>query len=123
MDSINDILSSLTPDDIDVLKSMADSLFGDSDDRSSDNNNRKNESTGFDGFITSEMLIKLSNIMNMMNSSDSGRYRLIEALKPNLSPRRRQKADEALQLLKILEIVPLLTDLYKSGDNNTKQQP
>ena len=123
MDSINDILSSLTPDDIDALKSMADSLFGDSDDRSSDNNNRKNESTGFDGFITSEMLIKLSNIMNMMNSSDSGRYRLIEALKPNLSPRRRQKADEALQLLKILEIVPLLTDLYKSGDNNTKLQP
>ncbi len=119
MDSINDILSSLTPDDIDALKSMADSVFG----ASEENSNQKNKSTGFESFITPEMLIKLSNIMNMMNSSDSGRYRLIEALKPNLSLRRRQKADEALQLLKILEIIPLLTDLNKSGDNNTKFEP
>ena len=118
MDSINDILSSLTPDDIDTLKSMADSIFS-----SSESSNQKTESTGSDSFITPEMLIKLSNIMNMMNSSDSGRYRLIEALKPNLSLRRRQKADEALRLLKILEIIPLLTDLNKSGDNNTKFQP
>ena len=116
MDSINDILSSLTPDDIDALKSMADSVFGTSE----ENSNQKNKSTGFESFITPEMLIKLS---NMMNSSDSGRYRLIEALKPNLSQRRRQKADEALQLLKILEIIPLLTDLNKSGDNNTKFEP
>ena len=123
MDSINDILSSLTPDDIDALKSMADSIFSSSENRTADNNNQKNESTGFESFITPEMLIKLSNIMNTMNSSDSGRYRLIEALKPNLSPRRKRKAEEALQLLKFLEIIPLLTDLNKSGDNNTKFQP
>ena len=124
MDSINDILSSLTPDDIDALKSMAESIFSSSESRTADSNNQKNESMGFESFINPEMLIKLSGVMNMMNSSsDSGRYRLIEALKPNLSQRRRQKADEALQLLKILEIIPLLTDLNKSGDNNTKFQP
>ena len=53
-----------------------------------------------------------------VGSQDSGRYRLIEALKPNLSKERQKKADEAMQILKILEILPLISELYKGGENN-----
>ena len=118
MDSINDILSSLTPDDIDALKSMADSLFSSGAGESSENKNSSDG--GFDSFITPDVLIKLTTVMNMMNSQGSERYKLLEALKPNLSKKRRKKADEAMQILRILEIIPLLTDLNRSGDGNTK---
>ena len=48
--------------------------------------------------------------MNMMKKTDS-RTRLIEALKPLLSEKRRKKADEAMQLMKLLEIMPMLSNL------------
>lgn len=119
MDSINDILSSLTADDIDALKSMADSLFS-SDSANGSDGSAQQSGGGFGDFLTPDMLIKLSSVMNIMNSAGNEKYRLIEALKPNLSLRRRQKADEAMQILKLFEILPLLTDLSKSGDNNKK---
>ncbi len=121
MDSINDILSSLSQDDIDALKSMADSLFSSASPpppKSTDSTS----GTDFGSFITPDMLIKLSSVMNMLNSQCSERYRLIEALKPNLSLPRRKKADEAMQILRILEIIPMITDLTKSGDSNDEPQ-
>lgn len=120
MDSINDILSSLTAEDIDALKSMADSLFSSDSGNDSANGNQQSGGNGFNDFLTPDMLIKISSVMSMMNSAGNEKYRLIEALKPNLSLRRRKKADEAMQILKLLEIMPLLTDLNKSGDNNKK---
>ncbi len=117
MDSINDILSSLTPDDINSLKSMAESIFG-SESQDEKNDSRQPKEQDFDSFISPEMLIKLSSVMNILNSQGSERCRLIEALKPNLSQPRRQKADRAMQILKILEILPLISDLNISGDNN-----
>ncbi len=57
--------------------------------------------------------------MNTLNSCGNGsRYKLIEALKPNLSKRRRQKADEALQILKVMEILPIIAELNNNGDKN-----
>lgn len=112
MDSLNDILSSLTADDIETLKSMADSLF------SSGGEKTERSEPKCDSFLSPEMLMKLSSVMNMMNSEGSDRYKLIEALKPNLSSRRRKKADEAMQMMKMLEIIPIIAELNKSGDNN-----
>lgn len=120
MDSINDILSSLTADDIDALKSMADSLFSSDNDSGSQNQSEQTDNSAFGDFLNPDMLIKLTSVMSMMNSCGNEKYRLIEALKPNLSLRRRKKADEAMQILKLLEIMPLLTDLNKSGDSNKK---
>ena len=119
MDNINDILSSLTPDDIDALKSMADSLFSSA--QSSPSSCEQND--GFGGFISPDMLLKLTSVMSALNSAGGERYRLIEALKPNLSRRRRQKADEAMQIMKLLEILPLIADFNKSGDDNDKPKP
>ena len=115
MDSINDILSSLSPQDISSLKSMAESVFG--SDSSAPEQNQS--APGF--HISPDMLLKISSVMNAMNSAGGEKYRLIEALKPNLSEKRQKKADEAMQMMKILEILPLLGDLKSNGDNNGKR--
>lgn len=115
MDSLSDILSSLSAEDINSLKSIADSLF------SSDGQPKENSSNDFMSGLNPEMLMKISSIMSMMNSqSGNERFKLIEALKPNLSRQRQKKADEAMQMLKIMEIIPLLNLLNSNGDENGK---
>lgn len=121
MDSINDILASLTPDDIKALKDTADALFGSGGFNPSAQKDNCHQSPpqmgGFDfGKIDPEMFSKLGSIMSAMNSDGGKRCRLIEALKPNLSPYRQKKADEAMQILKMLEVLPLLTDLTNRDD-------
>lgn len=115
MDSLNDILSSLSPEDINSLKSIADSVFG------ADEKQKSQPAPDLLGGITPEMIMKISNIMGAMNSNDNQRCRLIEALKPNLSQRRQKKADEAMQMLKLLDILPMLNLLNLNGDNNDKR--
>ena len=109
---INDILSSLTPDDINALKETAESVFG------SESTRQENQKQGgFDfGSINPEMFSKIGSIMSAMNSDGGKRCRLIEALKPNLSPPRQKKADEAIQLLKLMEIFPLIKELMNRDD-------
>ena len=108
-------LSSLSPDDINSLKSMAESIFGSQNEK--ETAAPTGQSSGFDS-ISPEMLIKISSVMNMMNNSaDNEKCRLIEALRPNLSKKRQKKADEAMQMLKLLEILPIISELTNGGDN------
>ena len=115
MDSLNDILSSLSPDDINSLKSVAESVFGAQNGNESATADKNN--AGFDS-INPEMLMKISSIMNMMNNSaGNDKCRLIQALRPNLSKKRQKKADEAMQMLKLLEILSLISQLTGNGDD------
>lgn len=119
MDNINDILASLTPDDIKALKDTANALFGSGEAKSPPPppNNNAPPPPAFDfGKIDPEMFSKLGSIMSAMNSDGGKRCRLIEALKPNLSPSRQKKADEAMQILKMLEFLPMITDLKNRDD-------
>lgn len=116
MDNINDILSSLTDDDIENLKAAAASLF------SSEEKAEKEESRGFGGMPdfssllgNAQMMAKLTSIMGAMNKTDE-RTRLIEALKPLLSEKRRRKADEAMQMMKLFELLPMITQLMGGDD-------
>ena len=115
MDSLNDILASLSPDDINSLKNIADSIF------SNDENPKTQAAPDLFGGISPDMIMKISGIMGAMNSSKNERCRLIEALKPNLSQPRQKKADEAMQMLKILDILPMLNLLNTNGDGNDKK--
>lgn len=112
MDSINDILSSLTDEDMENLRAAADSLF------SSDEGGEKSGG-GMPDFTdilgNARMIAKISSLMGTMNKSDD-RTRLIEALKPLLSEKRRKRADEAMQMMKLFEILPALSGLM-GGDN------
>ncbi|MBQ7595787.1 MAG: hypothetical protein IJU45_03885 [Clostridia bacterium] len=117
MDNINDIISSLSAEDIDSLKSMAQSIFGgeEKEEHFSKPENQPGVGTGF----SPEIMMKLSALINKINgSSDSGRYKLIEALKPNLTKERQKKADEAMHIMKVLDILPMITELISGGETS-----
>lgn len=120
MENLNDIIASLTPDDIQALKETAQSIFGNDNDSSAKSfNNEKKDSSSF-GFDFSsmpdpDMFSKIGRIMSLMNSDSGKRCKLIEALKPNLSYEKQKKADEAMQILKLLELMPMISELTKKG--------
>ncbi len=123
MDNINDIIASLTPDDIEALKQTAESIFGSQGSQNTQqgftqNQNSSSSPFGMDlgSMLDPEMFSRLGKIMGAMNSDGGARCRLIEALKPNLSSGRQKKADEAMQILKMLEVLPLITSLTNRGD-------
>lgn len=112
MDNINDILSGLSDEDMENLRSAAESLFSSQD----NDENRGNFATDFSDMLdNAQMIAKISSLMGAMNKKDD-RTRLIEALKPLLSEKRRKRADEAMQMMKLFEILPALGGLM-GGDN------
>ncbi|MBQ7548365.1 MAG: hypothetical protein IJT03_01525 [Clostridia bacterium] len=108
MDNINDIISSLSSEDIEALKNAADSIFG-AEKAGGSEGRRAAPDAG--PAVSPEMLMKISRVMAAMNKNDGKRARLLEALKPNLSRERRKKADEAMQLIRLMDIMPMFMDI------------
>ncbi len=111
---INEILSSLTPDDIEGLKATAEAVFG----KGNEAKEKQSQQSASDMFssVDPKMIGKLTKIMGAMNGESGKRCKLIEALKPNLSPERQKRADQAIQILKLLEILPLINNLTDRDD-------
>lgn len=116
MPDIENILSSLGEDDIQALKKAAESIFGEGGAPEP-----RQEQAGMPGFgdlfNNPEMLSKISTIMSAMNKPDS-RSNLIAALKPLLSESRRKRADEAMQMLRLIEIMPMLQNEFGKENSN-----
>jgi len=109
MDSINDIISKLSAEDIEELKSMADEFFGSSDEKPKEE--KPPEMPDISSILgNAELLGKITQIMGAMKKEDD-RIRFINALKPLLSEGRRKRADDAMQLLKIMDIIPLVSSI------------
>lgn len=107
MDNINDILSSLSSDDIEMLKGVASSILG------GEEQHENKMSQGLDlsaGDIN--MLMKAKSIMDKMNNTSSKNVDLIMALMPHLSDESKVKAEKAMRILKIFEILPYVKDLF-----------
>lgn len=123
--NVNDIISSLSADDIDMLKGVASSILGGEaaqNDNSSNassvqkqnninNNSLAPQNLGFDN-IDFDMIMKAKTIFEKMNSTHSKNADLIMALKPHLSPDIQNKADQAVKILKLFEILPLLREMF-----------
>ncbi len=99
---ISEILSSLTPEDMEQLKNMASSLMG-------GQSETKKEQTQGNNVFNSDILGNLGKLSNAV-SGDDQRTVLLKALKPMLSEQRQQKADEAIKILKIIQLLPLLRE-------------
>lgn len=119
MDNINDIISSLSSEDIDALKKAADSIFG-SEKAGGSEERRTAPDAG--PAISPDMLMKISQVMAAMNKNDGKRTRLLEALKPNLSKGRRKKADEAMQLIRLMDIMPMFMDIGKNMNDRSDEK-
>lgn len=100
-DDIVDILSGLNDEDFASLNAMAEQFIG-KDESSS-------QAHDIMGGIDPQTVMKLLELLPLLqNSGDDDRTRLICALKPLLSPQRRKKADEAMQILRLTDIISLL---------------
>lgn len=126
MDNLNDIINSLSADDINMLKGVASSILGDSTDATEQkkpqmNNAKQNTpqqsgvpalaGLGLDG-IDFNMIMKAKTIFEKMNNTSNKNVDLIMALKPHLSPETQNKADQAMRILKLFEVLPLLRELF-----------
>lgn len=129
--NINDIIANLTADDINMLKGVASSILGDGagDNASGDNqnnssgnnqsaNNNSNQnalqalnSLGLDS-LDFNMIMKAKSIFDKMNNTPNKNVDLIMALKPHLRPETQNKADQALKIIKLFEVLPLLRELF-----------
>ena len=107
MDNINEILSSLTDEDMENLRAAAETFFSSQEEKTADNSHSDFSMPDFASILgNAQMMAKISSI----NKKDD-RTRFIEALKPLLSERRRHKADEAMQMMKLFELLPMLTQI------------
>lgn len=119
MDNLNDIIASLSSDDINMPKGVASSILGEDSANSNSGNPPAEEnkpqnalaSLGFNG-DDFNMMMKAKSIFDRMNKTSNKNTDLIMALKPHLSPENRNKADTAIRILKMFEILPLLKDLF-----------
>ena len=61
--------------------------------------------------ISPDQLSSIMQIMRAFNSSsDDSRTRLLLALKPHLSEKRRERVDKAIKIMKLLAIMPMITE-------------
>lgn len=78
----------------------------------SSNKEHQSNNLGSDSFpIDPNMLIKMQQLFSQIPKHDKN-TEFIRALKPLLKPERRTKADEAIKMMKIFSMLPIL---QKSG--------
>ena len=105
MADLEELLSSISDEDMAKINSVADSIMNSSG--KSETAQSKKSSSPF----SPEMMGKIMSLMGNMNKEDS-RTRLISDLKPLLSEERRKKADEAIKFLQLMEFLPLLKGMF-----------
>ena len=100
LDNLGEILGSLSQEDIDRLSALAGQFMGETPTQEEP---CQNETGGFG--IDPDMIFKIMNIIKKLQSRQNDpRCNLIAALKPLLSPERRQKADMAIELLRLISL-------------------
>ncbi len=113
---IGSLLNSLSPQDIENIKSVAADFLGNS--KSPEKDTPKPQTTASLPDLSTlsnlnmpdlSQISALLPILNAFNSHDS-RIDFIEALKPLLSEGKRQKADEAMKLVRLMSVIPLLRE-------------
>lgn len=114
MGSINEVISSLSDDDMESLKNMAQSLF-------SGQNNAQNvkqeqpkpqiHNSGMPN-IDFASIAKIASFMNIMsNDRKDPRCDLLNALRPMLSDDKQQKVDQAIKMLRLMSLIPKLKEI------------
>lgn len=130
MENINDIISGLSQDDIEMLKGVAQSILGGDGEKnqaaqSGDAAQSTRQSAGKNappvqnlpaqlGISSADlnMMMKAKKIFDKMNSASDKNTDLIMALKPHLSPENRNKADTAIKILRLFDALPYLKELF-----------
>jgi len=119
---VSELLGSMSEEELQNLQEAAQSLFSQlgGENPEGAQENAGPSPTGPGGFgdafgagmFTPELLAKLTQIMGRMNTHDP-RTDLILALRPHLSRRRQKRAEQAVQMMKMLDLLPALQGAMK----------
>lgn len=105
IDDIGSIIGSLSGDDIEALKGVAETLFA-SAPQDSPKAEKEDDSAGG---IDAQTIGKIASVMGMLSQGGSDpRCALLNSLKPFLKQERRHKVDEAEKMLKMIDLIPKL---------------
>ncbi len=108
MDDLSEKLADILndPESLDKIKKMTESLLGE-----------KEETPSLpDAGLLSDMpdpadMKKIIGIMSRLKAENNdSRTMLLKALRPNLSPKRQEKVDLAIKMLKIIDLLPYLKE-------------
>lgn len=109
---LTELLSSLSEQDMAMLKNVASSLGGKS--AESEDPPKKAESapepTPFGNIDLSSVGSIASLLSKFSGTSSDPRCNLIMSLKPLLSPERQKRADEAVKILRLIDLLPALRE-------------
>ena len=94
IDNIGQLLSSLSDEEFQSLRDTAPPP------------NAPQDETAIDP----QMMAKLGRLMRAMRRGEDERSALIGALKPYLSAPRRKRADEVMQMLRLVDLLPMLKE-------------
>ncbi len=106
MDDINEKITALLSDPaaLDGIRNMASSLLGNVPSAPKQEPSTENLMPDID-------IGKVMSILGRLKSTGNDeRTRLLLALKPHLSEKRRERVDRAVKILKLLDMLPLLQD-------------
>ena len=119
---VSELLGSMSEEELQNLQEAAQSLFsqlgGEGEAQQADAG--PSPAGGFEGFgsvfgsggFSPELLAQLTKIMGSMNTRDP-RTDLILALRPHLSRHRQKRAEQAVQMMKMLDLLPALQGAMK----------
>ncbi len=118
MDDLTNKLTSILndPEGMEQIKALAGNILGDSgiDLSSIMPQNKKPEASEFNGIFESISPEQIGTVMKVMQafnkSADDDRTKLLLALRPHLSDRRRDKLDKAVKLLKLVSVMPAISE-------------
>ncbi len=124
MENIENILSSMSSEDMEMLSGMAQSLFASAGEGEKKEKEKEAPATPpsagnpFSSFnIDPATLGRIMSIMQKLQSRpEDPRYNLLLSLRPMLSEKRQGRIDEALKLLSVLSLLPLLNEMG-GGEN------
>lgn len=115
MEDIENVLSSMSNEDMEMLSSMAQSFFSSSQSQRSEEKKKESVAGGnpFSSFnFDFETLSKIMSVIEKLNRPcDDPRYNLLLSLRPLLSSKRQEKVDEALKILSLLSLLPIIEEL------------
>ena len=117
MEDISEKISALleSPDGMNRLKSVAESLLGNGFSGDGNKAEEKKEEQGFS--VPDNLLQNIGNMQGIMRiagilgkEQKDSRVELLRALKPHLSEERAKKVDRAISILKIATLLPILRE-------------
>ena len=129
---VSELLGSMSEEELQNLQEAAQSLFsqlGNEEEGERGDAGASGASGGFGGFgsdafggsggfgagmFTPELLAQLTKIMGSMNTHDP-RTDLILALRPHLSRRRQKRAEQAVQMMRMLDLLPALQGAMRNS--------